>query len=148
MIERARILGVVGHGADKFTPQTEVAARQSIRDALVTFRTDVVCSGHSPLGGVDIWAEEEAEAAGLETLIHAPTRFSWGAPGGYRDRNLAIAQDSDLVLVVVVKELPQGYTGMRFKGCCHCHGRVPVHVKSGGCWTAWKCERQAWRIIG
>ena len=93
------------------------------------------------------WAEEIAEEWGLPTIIHKPRVRSWGAPGGLKDRNLAIARDSDLVLCIVVRDYHEGYRGMRFDGCYHCGKRVPRHVKSGGCWTAWRCEGRMWQII-
>ena len=142
-------LGVVGHAAEKFTPRTEALARAAIRAACYQHGADTVVSGHSPMGGVDIWAEEVAAELGLATIIHAPKVNRWDAPGGFKDRNLAIARDSDLVLVVVVRELPPGFSGMKFsRGCYHCKGRNPEHVKSGGCWTAWKCAAHEWRVIG
>lgn len=99
------------------------------------------------MSGVDIWAEEVAAELGLPTSIHAPTRLTWSGPGGFMERNLRIAHESDAVLVVVVDHLPPGYAGMRFDDCYHCKGRNPLHIKSGGCWTAWKSKRGIWRII-
>ena len=144
-----RKLGIVGHAAEKFTPETETLARRAMYDFAVMGHPhlEAIVSGHSPMGGIDWWAEELAEVLGVEMIIHAPLGNSWGEPGGYRDRNLRIAEDSDRVLCVVVKELPPEFEGMRFAGCYHCKGRNPQHVKSGGCWTAWRCKRQAWRII-
>jgi hypothetical protein len=140
-------LGIVGHAAEKFTPATEATARAAIRDAIRTLGAKTVVSGHSPMGGVDIWAEEIGLEEGCNLLIHAPKTFGWSGKDGYKSRNLAIARDSDLVLVVVVRELPQGFTGMKFDRCYHCHNRVPPHVKSGGCWTAWQAKRHLWRIV-
>jgi hypothetical protein len=147
-------LGIVGHAADKFTVDAERLAKSAILGAFGRHLPTTVVSGHCHLGGVDLWAEELAAAMGIATKIHAPRVRSWGAPGGYRDRNLAIARDSDLVLVVVVRELPAGYTGMRFgdggtdgAGCYHCLGRNPRHVKSGACFTAWHCRRHEWAIL-
>jgi len=140
-------LGIVGHGADKFTYETFKAAFCAIGDAIERTGATCIVSGHSPLGGVDLWAEDAAAELGLRTVIHAPKRRTWSGPGGFKQRNLAIARDSDLVLVVVVQELPQGYTGMRFASCYHCRGRNPSHVKSGGCWTAWKARAREWIIL-
>lgn len=173
--------GIVGHEKLKFTPKGEAAARAVIRHILspeyASDRTPVLVSGHSPLGGIDIWAEEEAEALGLKKLIYAPANFSWD--GGYKARNIKIATHSDIVHVIVVTSYPATYTGMRFDICYHCAkaalhqeiqsntpalfdflppmGRNTVtpnatnHIKSGGCWTAWhgyKLGKQArWHLI-
>lgn len=143
-----RRLGIVGHAADKFTPETEAAAKRIIREEARAFGATHIVSGRCPLGGVDIWAEEAATDLGLIPIIYPPKVNSWSAPGGYKARNLLIARDSDCVLVIVVAALPEGYKGMRFNGCYHCGKRNPPHVKSGGCWTAWKAKERKWRIIG
>jgi hypothetical protein len=140
-------LGVVGHAAEKFTERTEALARQAIRDACQRHGATLVVSGHSPMGGVDIWAEEIAAGLGIPMLPHAPKVNRWDGDGGFKDRNLAIARDSDLVLVVVVKDFPPGFTGKKFPYCYHCKDRNPPHIKSGGCWTAWQGKRQEWSII-
>lgn len=142
------ILGVVGHAAEKFTPATEAAARKAIRDVVLWYGATRIVSGHCHMGGVDIWAEEVAAELGLPTSVHAPTKFTWSGKGGFMDRNLRIAEESDAVLVVVTDHFPPGYSGMRFPHCYHCKGRNPPHVKSGGCWTAWKNGKGIWKIIG
>jgi len=141
-------LGIVGHGHDKFKPFTMALARNVIEDLIKTHKPTHIVSGASHLGGIDLWAEEIAHKLEVETEIYPPKVNIWGAPGGYKDRNLQIASASDLVVCIVVKELPEGYSGMRFPGCYHCKGRNRLHVKSGGCWTAWKAENREWKIIG
>jgi hypothetical protein len=140
-------LGVVGHEQAKFTPETEAQARRAINDAIDVFEPEALVSGHCPLGGVDIYAEEIAAERGMQMIVHAPRVNSWGAPGGYKARNLRIARDSDLVLCVSLRELPDTFDGMRFEACYHCAGRNPPHVKGGGCWTAWKCKDRIWVIL-
>lgn len=143
-------LGIVGHAQEKFTPETEALAREAIVQATLDFGASQIVSGHSPMGGVDWYAEAIAAELRLPTIIHEPTINQWASAKGkigFRERNLAIARDSDLVLVVVVKTLPPDFKGMRFSGCYHCGTRNPDHVKSGGCWTAWKCKAHEWRII-
>lgn len=147
------ILGIVGHAAEKFTPATELLARAAIRDAIEQYKPVGVSSGRSPMGGVDVWAEEIAKDMGCydETLIFAPKRHQWSGPGGFQERNKLIAEWSDHVLVVVVESLPVGFKGMTFKGCYHCHDARPKHVKSGGCWTAIHAQKlgktASWEII-
>ena len=145
------ILGIVGSESAKFTPHTEGIARTLIRYLINTSGSEViVCSGHCPLGGVDIWAEEIAEELGKPLLIFPPKTRSWET--GYKPRNLEIAEASDEVHVITLRELPPGYTGMKFPLCYHCRGRIGGHTKSGACWTAIQAERMgkraAWHIIG
>lgn len=146
-------IGIVGHEAAKFTPETRRQAKLLI-GGLVGLRGDVIVSGACHLGGVDVWAEEAAAAYGRGTLIFPPKRQSW--LGGYKDRNRQIAEASDIVHVIVVAELPRTYTGMRFSCCYHCAragapGGGRDHVKSGGCWTAWEAMRLGkparWHIL-
>lgn len=126
------ILGIVGHEAAKFTAETERQARVQIREFLVLDGVTGVVSGACHLGGIDVWAIEEAKALGLTTREFPPANRSWES--GYKARNILIAECSDKVISIVVKVLPAGYTGMRFKLCYHC--KTDSHVKSGGCWTA------------
>lgn len=133
-------IGIVGHEAAKFTTQAEAAAREIIRHLLVD-PSAVLVSGHCHLGGVDLWAEEEAQALGRHMVIFPPKTHSWET--GYRLRNLQIAKNSDIVHCIVVSSYPENYQGMRFNYCYHCH--TNEHIKSGGCWTAWRArEREFW----
>jgi hypothetical protein len=142
-------IGIVGHAAEKFTPDTESAARLAIFDLISEFDRNgemTIVSGRSPMGGIDIWAEEVAFQCDVATEIYAPVldsrgRARWDGPGGFKERNIAIAEASDLVCVIVVRSYPPGYRGMRFRYCYHCRSRKPIvenHIKSGGCWTARK----------
>ncbi len=107
-------IGIVGCEGQKFTPETERQARVQIRRLIQG--ADLVISGRSPLGGIDVWAVEEAAWAGIPTREYAPKNMSWEAEGGFRDRNIKIAQDSDLVASIVVRTLPDSYRGRRFPG--------------------------------
>jgi len=122
-------VGIVGSEAAKFTPETEAATRALIRGHLQP--DDVVVSGACHLGGIDLWAVEEAKNLGLAYQEFAPLYHSW--ENGYKVRNIQIARDSDQVICITVRELPPSYSGMRFGYCYHC--RTNEHVKSGGCWT-------------
>lgn len=73
-----------------------------------------------------------------EMIIYPPKTRDWLT--GYKPRNLLIANKSDIVHCIVVKEYPSGYSGMRFDCCYHCG--TNDHVKSGGCWTALKCKQR------
>lgn len=134
-------IGIVGSEAAKFTSETQQAARQVIRRLFQGLDyQDLVVSGHCHLGGIDIWAIEEAQAAGIPTHEYPPARRAW--EGGYKQRNLQIAEASDMVVCITVKELPAAYAGMRFpQGCYHCKTPASHHVKSGGCWTLRQAEK-------
>ena len=135
-------IGIVGHEAAKFTPETEATAKAIIR-SLLSEPLSVCVSGHCHLGGVDIWAEEIADELGRPKIIHVPKTLQW--EGGFKQRNLAIAKDSDEVHCIVVTTLPDTYAGMRFNSCYHC--RTGDHVKSGGCWTAKRSRCGVWHKV-
>ena len=129
-------IGIVGSGEDKFTTHTRLTARMLIDILIKESIPCVVCSGRSPLGGVDKWAEEQAEVNYQPTNIF-PAKFNnWKQ--GYRPRNIQIAEFSDIIHVVLVSHYPDYYEGRRFKSCYHCNSNN--HVKSGGCWTAMKAR--------
>lgn len=147
-------LGIVGHEAAKFTAFTRRQAWQEMWKVIDELQPEMILSGECHLGGVDIWAHQLAEQLGIDFEAHAPEMLRWsdGPHGekGFQTRNLEIAHRSDVVLVVVVRELPPTYKGMRFDGCYHCDkpGRQhEPHVKSGACWTAWQAKARLWRIV-
>jgi hypothetical protein len=133
-------LGLVGSEQAKFTPGSERTARWLIRE-LLAGRTTVtstpathVVSGGCHLGGVDIFAVEEAQGLGLSFTEHLPTSRHWDR--GYKPRNIKIARDAEYVVCITVDVLPLAYTGrLRFPTCYHCPPGERNHVKSGGCWT-------------
>ena len=125
------ILGIVGSEAAKFTAQIEAVARRVIRDLIRTHGAARVVSGRCLLDGVDIDAVEEARALGVAVTEFPPRTYSWQS--GYMPRNVQIAEASDYVACITLKELPPGYAGMRWRLCYHCG--TTAHVKSGGCWT-------------
>ena len=144
------IIGIVGCGQDKFTPETEEKARFIIKRLMKEEPDATFCSGHSPLGGVDIYVEEEGTKLGIKLDIKEPKTLSWNGDYGYKARNIDIAK-SDVVYVIVAKEYPSTYKGQRFKICYHCKERRESHVKSGGCYTGWKAielgNKAEWFIL-
>ena len=136
-------LGIVGHEAAKFTPETETEAKALIRTLLLNPAVTEVVSGECHLGGIDIWAHEIADELGLPFTGFAPKERSWEK--GYKPRNLQIAQ-ADEVHCIVVAKLPESYKGMRFTYCYHC--RTSEHAKSGGCWTAKRAKIGVWHVVG
>lgn len=123
-------VGIVGAEGAKFTRKGEARARAIIR-ALLAAPDAVAVSGGCHLGGVDIWAEEEAAALGRKAVVFRPKTLMWAT--GYKPRNLLIADASDIVHSIVVDVLPLEFKGMMHDLCYHCGGTD--HVKSGGCWT-------------
>lgn len=147
-------VGLVGNGTDKFTGLGEQRARALIRELLAG--ATAMVSGHSPVGGIDIWAEEEATALGVPLDLKIPEIQQWNPPGGYgyKARNLDIARDSDVVHVILADVYPEEYHGRRWDICYHHRkgeglpGVTPTnHVKSGGCWTGKKAAQSEWHII-
>lgn len=122
-------IGIVGSEAAKFTAKTERIARKHIRSLIAD--ADLVVSGKCHLGGIDIWAIEEAIALGKATHEYPALTRQWST--GYKPRNMKIAEGSDVVYCITVLRLPEGYDGMTFPLCYHCG--TDAHVKSGGCWT-------------
>ncbi len=143
-------VGIIGNGKDKFTDVGETRAKVIIRQ-LLEVPNAVVVSGHSPLGGVDLWAEEAAKRLGALDVVYifAPKVQSW--LNGYKVRNLEIATCSDELHVVVADTYPPEYRGRRFDFCYHCG--TSTHDKSGACWTAKKFEvlhpdkKAVWHIV-
>lgn len=148
-------VGIVGNGSDKFTRAGEQQARALIHLILNSPGVEVMVSGHSPVGGIDIWAEDAASALGLELDLKIPEIHQWNPPGGYgyKARNFDIARDSDVTHVILADVYPEEYRGRRFGICYHHRDHesdivTPTnHVKSGGCWTGRKAEHAIWHIV-
>lgn len=136
-------LGIVGHGADKFTPATKALAISTIHSLISELQPTLIISGDSPLGGIDSYTEQIALERSIPFRAYPPLIHRW--EGGYKQRNLLIAANSHMVASIVVQSYPPNYKGERFGLCYHCGDRNPPHVKSGGCYTAWKCRDR--RII-
>jgi hypothetical protein len=49
-------------------------------------------------------------------------------------RNKKIAEASDRVVCITVKDLPPGFKEGGWERYCY-HCRTDQHIKSGGCWT-------------
>ena len=135
-------VGIVGSEKIKFTPEAEQQARKIIRELITPLGTTVI-SGGCHLGGVDIWAVEEAKNLGRDYVVHFPKKRTWH--GGYKERNQLIAEDSDIVHCIVVDVVPVNFVGMEHDECYHCHRTD--HVKSGGCWTMHKAKRGFLHIV-
>lgn len=129
-------VGIVGAEASKFTIGGALTAQAVIHNLLSRPGVTEVISGGCHLGGVDIWAAQIGRELGLIVTEHLPKRQVW--EGGYKQRNLLIAGQSNELHCITVNRLPEAYTGMRFETCYHCakvKGFESPHIKSGGCWT-------------
>lgn len=122
-------LVIVGSEAKKFTRKGRERAKALINNLILG--ANAVGSGESPLGGIDAWTHELADELRVPFTPFPPKANSW--EGGYKARNLAMAEWGDETVCITVDRLPDTYTGMRFKSCYHCN--KDDHVKSGGCWT-------------
>ena len=139
------ILGIVGSEESKFTESSKHSALMVIKSNIHHYKATAVCSGSCHLGGIDLWAIEVAKELELETIEFPPKFRSWAA---YKERNIKIAETSDVVVCITVGKLPESYTGMRFDLCYHCGTKD--HVKSGGCWTtkyARKLGKEAFTVV-
>lgn len=132
------IIGIVGSEEAKFTEVGKKNVYYYLEQLINNFLVTKVISGGCHLGGIDIWAIEEALKYGKETEVCYPAGLYWTE---YKKRNIEIAQKSDIVYCITVDTLPIDYKGMRFDECYHCEKYslipYPSHVKSGGCWTMW-----------
>lgn len=124
------VLGIVGSEEAKFTVKTEAEARRQIIRLFQLYKPRLVVSGACHLGGIDIWAIQEARNFKIPTEQYPPDKLSWQY---YKKRNIQIAKASTIVVCITVAKLPPDYKGMRFPFCYHCG--TSSHVKSGGCWT-------------
>lgn len=129
---KSSTLGIVGSESAKFSETTRLRTLGVMARLIQRYAPRCIVSGGCHLGGVDQWAADAGRDHGLQVVEHLPARRVWS--GGYRERNIRIAQDSDRVVCISVKEFPQSYRGMRFPYCYHC--KTDSHIKSGGCWTA------------
>lgn len=139
-------IGIIGHGADKFTKKSAQEAKNLIRKILCAQKEmPTLVSGHSPVGGVDIYAEEIAKGLTLALDLKIPKQKQWDAQYGFKQRNLAIAQDADVLHVILVDKYPIGYKGRMFDKCYHC--LTSDHVKSGACWTVKEARKLGKEVI-
>ena len=149
-------IGIIGHGKDKFTSDSEAEAKSIIESIICDGQAQAgselltVVSGHSPVGGVDIWAEDVANEYSVQLDLKVPKQHTWDAKYGYKQRNLDIARDSEELHVILVDKYPIGYNGtLKFNKCYHCN--TDAHIKSGACWTAKEAQKLGkpviWHII-
>jgi hypothetical protein len=138
-------IGIIGHGKDKFSQIGYARATWLIDEIIDTHPNCTIVSGHSPVGGIDIWAEELAKLKGIGLDLKIPKQHTWDAEYGYKQRNLDIAKDSDEIHIILVDKYPKRYTGMTFGKCYHCN--TNKHIKSGACWTGKQAQKLGKKVI-
>lgn len=139
-------IGIIGHGADKFTEKSAKEAKDLIHKIFREQREmPTLVSGHSPVGGIDIYAEEIAKNLTLSLDLKIPKQKQWDAEYGFKQRNLDIARSSDILHVILVDKYPKDYKGRKFNKCYHCNSSD--HVKSGACWTAKEAKKLNKEVI-
>jgi hypothetical protein len=143
--EKTMKVGIIGHAENKFTIESEKSARKLIRNILAQYHNPILVSGHCPMGGIDIWAEEVAKDLGLQMDLKIPKQNRWDAEYGYKKRNIDIAKDSDILHIILVNGYPKEYKGMVFSKCYHCNSNS--HIKSGACWTGKVAEKLGKGVI-
>lgn len=75
------------------------SALQLIRQIFDRYQPTTFISGGAV--GIDTMAEEEARRRGILRDIRRPRVPSWGAPGGFRERNQEIADRCDVLVRIV-----------------------------------------------
>jgi hypothetical protein len=138
-------IGIVGNGEDKFTINGKDRAFTTIYRIFLDNPNCVLVSGHSPVGGIDIWAETEAKMCNISMDLKIPKQHKWDAEYGYKQRNLDIAKDSDELHIILVDKYPENYQNSKFEKCYHCN--TSDHVKSGACWTAKEARKLGKKVI-
>ena len=93
-----------------------------------------IVSGHSPKGGVDIFAESIAQSFKIKTDIYPAEVNQWGGKNvnhkrlkGYKARNVQIAKGCNVLYCFT------RFNSDKRKGCYHCQNYK--HLRTGGCWT-------------
>ena len=144
-------IGIVGSEEPKWTEEQKPKAKEEIRgifarsamalaekrncssddqflvgmlDSLVHYQDLILVSGHCHKGGIDIWAEEIADALGIKKEIYPAEVNQWSDKRpiqntipvsvdlkGYRSRNIQIVRSCDIL-----------YDIEPAKSCRYCHG--------------------------
>lgn len=77
--------------------------RPIIEWAIKKFGATTIVSGGAK--GVDSHAEQIGNEFGLDIEIYRPTIYVWGGEGGFKERNLQIAQACDALVRIAARGL-------------------------------------------
>lgn len=80
----------------------DAEAARIIDEVLDLYRPTVVVSGGAP--GIDTMAVRMAQASGISTMEFFPQVRRWAGAGGFRERNLKIAEACDRLVRIVSAE--------------------------------------------
>lgn len=129
-------IAIVGSSLRKGMKPSRVESYNMIESILKKNGCDanncIIVSGHSPAGGIDIWAENIAKEKNIPTNIYYSKGYSGQA---FTERNKKIANNSDMLYNIVVKS-PNSY--------CNYH-KTYGHQQSGGCMTEMMAQREGIR---
>ena len=134
-------LGVVGASGPRPARliEFENAVHSVISDYLSKFGDGLtVVSGGAR--GVDSMTVKVCGELGVKVVEFKNTVYRWEGPGGFKERDLKIANESDHVVSIVNKSYSDRPS--RKAPCYHCArvSRDSNHVVSGGCFTAINCK--------
>ena len=103
-------VAVVGSEERRWAPEQKAKAKYKIRKILESYDNPVLVSGACPRGGVDIWAEEIADSMGIEKIIFPAKVYRWDGSGGFKERNIKIAETCDVLYDIEPKGKRSGGT--------------------------------------
>lgn len=99
-------LAIVGSQGKAWTPIAMTVVRIYIASAITLLEPDIVISGGSPGGGVDDWVRAEMHARGWLHRFEEfkPAVNNWMGIGGFKDRNMNIAESCDQLISIRSKD--------------------------------------------
>ena len=103
-------IGITGHRESKW--KDKQFARQVVFEVLSKFkkRITILGSGHCPLGGVDIWAEEFAKNNNIKLKLFPPYK-NLPSPERYLKRNREMIEWCDYLIAFISKYHPKNKGG-------------------------------------
>lgn len=94
-------LAIVGSHSRFLTDRQKFRARDIIDQLILDYKPEVIVSGGC--SGIDQLAAEVAGEKGVQRLIFLPENWCW-APHGFKERNLKIAENCDMLVRIVSQD--------------------------------------------
>lgn len=94
-------IGIIGSQLADLTTTQQHTATIIIRSLLFCYALNshpLLVSGGCD--GIDTFAEAEAEHLGIVTKIFRPLKRKWEGPGGFKERNIKIVEESDVIVAI------------------------------------------------